>query len=186
MDIKEFLDQSAGKWFSQRTNHYLSSVPAQSGKSDIIIEILSNEAPEVVQLCQQYKIAPASALCGVKVNWDGIMAGDAKKQVGSTIFVPVPDSDKPNHGQLLRPMANGNKTTVAGHYFMARDDSLTMITEDETMYSEERLWYASPNLRFRTNIIKRFGNFSLTSFCSEIRMGMTKQAKTAQDAAANV
>jgi len=177
MDIKEFLDQSAGKWFSQRTNHYISSVPAQSGKSDVIIEILSSEAPEVVQLCQQYKIAPASALCGVKVNWDGIMAGEAKKQVGSTIFVPVPDSDKPDHGQILRPIGKSKKMTVAGHYIMAKDDSLTMITEDEAMYTEERLWYASPNLRFRTNIIKRSGGFTQTSFCSEIRMGITKPAK---------
>ena len=174
MDIKEFLDQSAGKWFSQRTNHYLASVPAQSGKSDIVIEILSKEAPEVVQLCQQYDIAPASALCGVKVNWDGMMAGETKKQVGSTIFVPVPNTDKPNSGQLLRPIYNGKVPPTAGRYIMARDDSLTMITEDEAMYSEERLWYASPNLRFRTNIIKRFGGFTHTSFCSEIRMGITR------------
>ncbi|NEP61915.1 MAG: phycobiliprotein lyase [Symploca sp. SIO2G7] len=183
MDIKEFLDQSAGKWFSQRTNHYLSSVPAQSGKSDIIIEILASDAPEVVQLCQQYNIDPASALCGVKANWDGIMAGDAKKQIGSTIFVPVPNSDKPNQGEILRPIGNGQKPSVVGHYIMAKDDSLTMITEDETIYTEERLWYASPNLRFRTNIIKRCGGFSLTSFCSEIRMGLTKPPQKTEDAA---
>ncbi|NES24210.1 MAG: phycobiliprotein lyase [Symploca sp. SIO3E6] len=183
MDIKEFLDQSAGKWFSQRTNHYISSVPAQSGKSDIIIEILASDAPEVVQLCQQYNIAPASALCGVKTNWDGIMAGEAKKQVGSTIFVPVPNLDKPNQGQILRPISNGQKPTVPGHYIMAKDDSFTMITEDKTIYTEERLWYASPNLRFRTNIIKRLGGFTQTSFCSEIRMGMTKPQQKAENAA---
>ena len=183
MDIKEFLDQSAGKWFSQRTNHYISSVPAQSGKSDIVIEILASDAPEVVQLCQQYNINPASALCGVKTNWDGFMAGEAKKQLGSTIFVPVPNSEQPNQGKILRPIGNSPKPTVVGQYIMAKDDSLTMITEDKTMYTEERLWYASPNLRFRTNIIKRLGGFKQTSFCSEIRMGMTKPPQKAENAA---
>jgi len=185
MDIKEFLDQSAGKWFSQRTNHYIASVPAQSGKSDIVIEILASDAPEVVQLCQQYNMDPAAALCGVKTNWDGIMAGEAKKRVGSTIFVPVPNSDQPNQGKILRPIDNSQKPTVTGHYFMGKDDSLTMITEDEKIYTEERLWYASPNLRFRTNIIKRFGGFSQTSFCSEIRMGITKPPQKTADTAAS-
>ncbi|NET59571.1 MAG: phycobiliprotein lyase [Symploca sp. SIO2E6] len=185
MDIKEFLDQSAGKWFSQRTNHYISDAPAQSGKSDIIVEILASDTPEVVQLCQQCNIAPVSALCGVKVNWDGIMAGEAKKQIGSTIFVPVPDSNQPNQGKILRPIGNSKQPRVVGHYIMAKDDSLTMITEDETMYTEERLWFASENLRFRTNIIKQSGGFTQTSFCSEIRMGITKPPQKVQDTPAN-
>ncbi|HEY9702550.1 MAG TPA: phycobiliprotein lyase, partial [Allocoleopsis sp.] len=37
-----------------------------------------------------------------------------------------------------------------------------------------RLWFASPNLRLRTSILKRFGGFSMASFCSEIRLGVTK------------
>jgi hypothetical protein len=51
------------------------------------------------------------------------------------------------------------------------------------MYSEERLWFASPNLRLRTSILKRFGGFSMASLSSEIRLGVTQAPKKAEDAA---
>lgn len=184
MDIKEFFEQSAGRWFSQRTSHHLAFKQAENGKSNITIEMIAADAPEVVQLCQQYEVDPALALCGARVTWDGTMDWDEQKHQGSTVLVPVADPDKPNEGKLLREMGYAEKAPVAGRYIMGDDQALTLITDYETMYSEERLWFASPNLRLRTSILKRFGGFSMASLSSEIRMGVTKPAQESQDAAA--
>jgi hypothetical protein len=171
MDITEFFQQSAGKWFSQRTSHHLAFKQSESGKSDIRIEMLPQDAPEVIELCQQNEVDPALALCGARVTWDGTMEWDKEKHEGSSVLVPVADPDKPNEGKLLRDTGYAEKAPVAGRYVMGDDGSLTLITEYESMYSEERLWFASPNLRLRTSILKRFGGFSMATFCSEIRMG---------------
>jgi hypothetical protein len=187
MDIKEFFEQSAGRWFSQRSSHHLAFKQAENGKSNITIETLSADHQEVAQLCQQYEIEPQLALCGARVVWDGTMEWDEDKEQhqGSTVLVAIPDSDKPNEGRLLRAMGYAEKAPVAGRYIMGSDDALTLITEYETMYSEERLWFASPNLRLRTSILKRFGGFSMASLSSEIRLGVTQAPKQAEDAAAN-
>ncbi|MEQ8960091.1 MAG: phycobiliprotein lyase [Coleofasciculus sp. C2-GNP5-27] len=184
MDIKEFFEQSAGRWFSQRTSHHLAFKQAENGKSDITIEMIAADAPEVVQLCQQYEVDPDSAICGARVTWDGTMDWDEEKHQGSTVLVPVADPDKPNEGKLLREMGYAEKAPVAGRYIMGEDQALTLITDYETMYSEERLWFASPNLRLRTSILKRFGGFSMASMSSEIRMGVTKPPQESQEAAA--
>ncbi|HEY9614037.1 phycobiliprotein lyase [Allocoleopsis sp.] len=186
MDIKEFFEQSAGKWFSQRTGHHPAFKQAESGQSNITIEILAADAPEVVQLCQQYHIEPRLAVCGARVTWDGTMEWyeDKGKRSGSTVLVPVPNPDKANEGQLLRKMADAQKAPVTGRYVIGNDDALTMITEYETMYSEERLWFASPNFRLRTTILKHSGGFSMASLYSEIRMGVSQPPKKAEDAAA--
>lgn len=184
MDIKEFFEQSSGRWFSQRTSHHLAFKQAENGKSNLTIEMIAADAPEVVQLCQQYEVDPASAICGARVTWDGTMDWDEEKHQGSTVLVAVADPDKPNEGKLLREMGYAEKAPVAGRYIMGDDQALTLITDYETMYSEERLWFASPNLRLRTSILKRFGGFSMASLCSEIRMGVTQPPKESQDAAA--
>jgi len=75
-------------------------------------------------------------------------------------------------------MGYAEKAPVAGRYVMGNDDALVLITEYESMYSEERLWFASPNLRLRTSVLKRFGGFSMASFCSEIRMGTSTPPQT--------
>jgi len=176
MDIMEFFQLSAGKWFSQRTSHHLAFKQSEGGKSDLQIETLPKDDPAVIQLCQQYEIDPALALGGARVAWDGTMEWDEGKHSGSTVLVPVADPEKPREGKLLREMGYAEKAPVAGRYSMGDDEALTLITEYETMSSEERLWFASPNLRLRTSILKRFGGFSMASFCSEIRMGVTKAA----------
>ncbi len=178
MDITEFFQQSSGKWFSQRTSHHLAFKQSESGKSNLTIEVLPKDDPAVVKLCQQYEVDPALALCGARVSWDGTMEWDEEKHAGSTVLVPIADAEKPNEGKLLREQGYAEKAPVAGRYIMGSDDALTLITEYETMYSEERLWFASPNLRLRTSILKRFGGFSMASFCSEIRMGGAQPQST--------
>jgi len=183
MDIQEFFHLSAGKWFSQRTSHHLAFKQAESGKSDITIEMLSQSDPEVIKLCEQYNVDPSLAWGAARVSWNGTMEWDEEKHTGSTVMVPIPDPDKPNEGKLLRDVGYAEKASVAGRYIMGSDDAFTLITEYETMYSEERIWFASPNLRLRTSILKRFGGFSMASFCSEIRMGGTQPPAKATDTA---
>ncbi len=184
MDIQEFFELSAGKWFSHRTSHHLAFKQAEDGKSDITIEMLAKDAPEVIKLCQQYEIDPTRATCGARVNWNGTMEWDEEKHTGSTVLVTVPDTEDPNRGKLLREMGYAEKAPVAGSYIMGSDDALTLTTEYETMSSEERLWFASPNLRMRVSVLKRYGGFSMASFTSEIRMGGLKPtAETTSDAA---
>lgn len=185
MDIRDFFEQSAGKWFSHRTSHHLAFKQSESGKSDIEIETLANDHPEVIKLCEQYEVDPALASCGARVSWNGTMEWDEEKHVGSTVLVSVPDPENPQEGKLLREIGYAEKVPVAGRYVMGSDGALTLITEYETMSSEERLWFASPNLRMRVSVLKRFGGFSMASFTSEIRMGGATSAATQETETSN-
>ncbi|MBF2004092.1 phycobiliprotein lyase [Chlorogloeopsis fritschii PCC 9212] len=185
-NVEEFFQLSAGKWFSHRTSHHLAFKQSESGKSDITIEMLAADHPEVIKLCEQYAIDPNRASCGARVSWNGTMEWDEQKHVGSTVLVTVPDEDNPHEGKLLREMGYAEKMPVAGSYKMGSDGALTLTTEYETMWSEERLWFASPNLRMRVSVLKRFGGFSMASFTSEIRMGGAAPAATASEAANSV
>lgn len=183
MDITEFFQQSCGKWFSQRTSHYLTFNQSESGKSDLRIEMLPTDAPEVIKLCEQHHVDPALALCGMRVSWDGTMEWDKKKQTWSTVLVPLADGATPNEGKLLRDTGHGDQAPRAGRYVMGSDDVLTLIIDDEALYSEERLWFASPNLRLRTSLVKQADGFSMASFCSEIRMGVVAPPANASSTA---
>ncbi len=169
MDIKEFLELSTGNWFSQRTSYNLEREKFENNKSEITIEMLSQDHPEVVKLCEQHKINPNVSLGGIKASWDNSVDWGKAKQKGSTLVIPIPDADRPQVGKLLQAMGNLQKTLIAGRYIMGDDRALTLIVEQGITYSEERLWFASPNLRLRTSIVKHAGGFSTTSFYSEIR-----------------
>ncbi|MEH2292957.1 phycobiliprotein lyase [Nostoc sp.] len=186
MNIEEFFQLSAGKWFSHRTTQHLAFNQSENSKSDIIIETLPIDHPEVIKLCQNYKVNPSSASCATKITWNGTREKDQAKHSGSTVLVSVPDADNPAQGKLLREIVDADKTPVAGRYKIDTDGALTLITEDETMSSEERLWFASPNLRMRVNVLKSFGGLSITSFTSEIRMGGFPPAAKASEAANSV
>lgn len=170
MDIIEFLKLSAGQWFSQRTIHNLVSGELQAGKSEVNVDILEQTDPTVIKLCEQHQIDPGLAqLAGVRINWNGSTNREQVKEVGSTVLIPIPNSDDPHQGKLLQDRGDGNSQKISGRYIMGSDDVLTLITESEGLYAEERLWYLIPNLRLRTSVVKRANGFTLASFCSEIR-----------------
>ncbi|OCR00128.1 chorismate-binding protein [Oscillatoriales cyanobacterium USR001] len=182
MDIIEFFEHSAGKWFSQRTLHNLTSGKLQAGKSELKIEILSASDPAVIKVCSEHSIAPTLAtLAGIRVTWN--VVADPNQKNGSTVLVPIPNSDNPKVGKLLKsadsyPKNALGKPTVGfvTTYIIGEDDVLTLIGESEDFYATERLWYLMPNLRIRTSVVKESSGMTVASFCSEIRMGVSKPA----------
>ena len=173
MDIVEFFQRSSGKWFSQRTSHDRAFNQENEGQSELQIELLPQNDPAIITLCEQNEVDPALALCGVRVTWDGTTNEGKQKQTGKTVLVPIADPERPHEGKLLREMSAAEPAPIVGRYSIGSDETVTFIAESATMYSEERVWFANPNLRFRTSILKQSGGFRTASFCSEIRKGVT-------------
>jgi phycoerythrin-associated linker protein len=175
MEIAEFLELCAGKWFSLRTSYHLDRAEVENSKSDLTVERLSQDSPEIIALCQQSNIDASASLGGTKTLWDNSPDWGKPKQTGSAILILIGDRDRPQTGKLVHAAGMPAKTPISGRYVLGNDEALTFIVEEEKLYLEERLWYASPNLRLRTSSIKHANGFSRTAFYSEIRKVAPKQ-----------
>ncbi len=176
MNIREFFELSAGKWFSQKTSQHLTLKQSEHGKSDLVIEILPTDNPQVTNLCQQASIEPSSIWGGVKYTWKGTVAWDAQtqnpaNQQGESIAIAIPDAPEARTGKLVHASSTNDKSPQVARYTMGDDNALTLITKHEHTCSEERVWFESDNVRVRTTIITQANGESLASFYSEIRMG---------------
>lgn len=174
MDIQEFFEISAGKWFSQRTSTYHGRPQPETGKSDLRIEFLAQDDPVVSQLVQQFAVTSGLAICGARLTWNAQMESAKAKQAGSVLLIVVPDPEQPQSGRLLRSRNEADTIPITSRYQIGIDGALTLVTQEEALTSEERLWFASPNLRLRTTILKQKGVFSMASFTTEIRMGLSQ------------
>lgn len=172
MNVMDFFRQSAGQWNSQRTTHHLPFRRAELGGSTIAVEALEANHPSVVEICNLHEVDSALAVGGALVTWQGSMAWDRDEDnhTGNTVFALVPDADNPQQGRLLRERGYAEIVPVIGRYEIDADEGLLLTTEYETMSSVERFWFANPNLRLRTSVVKRFGGFSTASFCAESRL----------------
>ncbi|NJM00343.1 MAG: phycobiliprotein lyase [Synechococcaceae cyanobacterium SM2_3_2] len=167
--VMDFFRQSEGQWMTQRTSHHLAFRQSENGRSTLLISVLEIDDPKVVSTCQMHEVDPSLAAGGARVRWNGEQDWDNDEYKGDVILVPLPDPGDPSRGRLLRDQGYAEKVPVIGHYRMEPDGAMILTTAYEMTESEERLWFASPNLRLRTSVVKRFGGFSMASFCSEIR-----------------
>lgn len=172
MDINDFFQQSEGRWFSQRTSHLLASKQSESSKSNIQFELLAADAPAVVQLCERSHVDPALALCGGSITTEITQDLSSRKRIVTTLLVPLANPENPNEGSFLHTSSTDSSASK-GRYSVGTDEALTLIIDSDSLSSEERLWFASPNLRLRTSVIKRPDGFSVASFSTEIRLGVT-------------
>ncbi len=167
MDIVSFVETLAGKWFSQRTTHYLASQSSKAGQSNLMIEVLPATDASLVQLCEAQGQNPSHIVCGLKVDQDSRMDGDTSNTQRTTLMV------------MLQPTANGTgvllqanpKEPVAQGEYGLEDEVLTLTTQTPNGTLQERLWFVNPNLRMRTSVFKVGDAEQMASFCSEIRMG---------------
>jgi hypothetical protein len=176
MDVREFFELSAGKWFSQKTSHHLTLKQSEQGKSDLTIEILPSDNPQAIELCQQAGVDPSSLWGAVKYTWKGTIIWDTHPQnstnrQGESIAIVSADLPTANTGRLFQSANGNNRSPQVVRYTMGDDDALTLVTEQENISCEERVWFESNNVRLRTTIVTQSNCDSLASFYSEIRMG---------------
>ncbi len=170
MEIVNFFEKLAGRWFSQRTTHALSTQQSKAGKSDLEVEFLTADTAEVKQLCAQQK--ESTPLCGLRIQQSSTIDGDTKPRVMTTLLVPLKpeESDGIYSGTILRSGAQ-NKSS-----YTLEEEVLTIVNDQEEAHSEERMWFINENLRMRTGMTELKGGpnsgLRVASFCSEIRMGV--------------
>jgi hypothetical protein len=169
MEAMEFFRLSEGRWHSQRTTHHLLLRRSETGQTEIVVQVLEADHPKVVEICHLHQMEPNLAIGGCQVSWKGTMVWDNNSDAneGSTVFVLIPDHAQ--QGQLLRERGYAESVPVVGRY-QVEEEGLILTTEYETMSSVERFYFASNDVRLRTNTVKQFGGFSTASFCTERRI----------------
>ncbi|MEL6351842.1 MAG: phycobiliprotein lyase [Cyanobacteria bacterium J06627_28] len=172
MDIVNFFEKLAGRWFSQRTTHALSTQQSKAGKSDLEVEFLAADSPDVAKLYQSVEASQslAAPLCGLRIHQSSTIEGDSQAKKMTSLMVPLTPSDETDGGKLLRQGTAGDMS-VSGTYTL-EDEVLTIITDTKEAHSTERLWFINDNLRMRTGMTELAGGLRIASFCSEIRLGV--------------
>ncbi|MGB3615002.1 MAG: phycobiliprotein lyase [Elainellaceae cyanobacterium] len=170
MDIKIFFEQSCGKWFCQCTSQHLGHSQSEWQRTDTWITLVPTDDSSVLQLCSQFNIDPSLALCSLSARWEGTIGASPNKSKGTTLLVSIANAEDPGQGTLLRQSSPNNIATTAC-YMVEQTETLVIMSEQDGLELEERLWFASPKLRLRNSILKRPDAFNTTSFFSEIRVG---------------
>ena len=174
MDINKFLEQTAGNWFSQRTTYQIAKNQVENSKADLRIKILPPDDSQIGQLCQQHHLNSNLSLGAIASSWDNSPDWGKPKQNGSAMLVLIADENDSQTGTIFRLLDNSQKQIIVGHYVLGNDQALRLNLEQDSNCIEERIWFASPNLRLRTTIIKNGDEFTTTSFYSEIRKVVKK------------
>ncbi|MEC4805794.1 MAG: phycobiliprotein lyase [Jaaginema sp. PMC 1079.18] len=169
MNIKEFFEKSAGQWLSQRTHYQLTRQDMGDGKAELSITDLAANTDEVKSLCEAVGFDINSNLVGVKVSWDNSSDYGKDKQKGSAILVAIPNAENETTGKIAQKVNSPQAPVMTGHYSIDESEAITLVTENDSLYTEERIWFANDNLRMRTSLIKESDRFSRAAFYSEIR-----------------
>ena len=175
MDIKKFLNLCSGNWFSQRTNYSLGGEKALSGKADLGITLVTADDTRVAQLCMESRIDPQKVIGGLLYSWDTSVDWGKPKMQGSSLIVFIPDAESLATGKLLTNTQIEPGMKSIGTYSLGDDEALTLEIANGDVQAEERIWFASENLRLRTATIKQSNNVGQTTFYSEIRKAAPKK-----------
>ena len=184
MDLNQFVEQSIGRWRSQRSAHHLAFTQFEQVKSTIEIAALAPDDTGVLEVCALYNIDPARITSPFQMSWQGESNWEDdwddedeensepdENLSGSCILVPIPSAENINQGQLLRDRGYAETIPAIGNYSLNDEGMFTLITSYDNAAAEERIWFGTPNLRFRASCIKTSGGQGVTtaSFSSEIR-----------------
>lgn len=172
MNITEFVELSFGQWRSQRSAHHLAFSHFEEITSTINIEQLSSDDNSVITLCKAHNIDPQLAKSPFKMSWSGQSDWNEEEALeGSTILVPIPDREHLTKGRLLREQGYAETVAAVGEYSISEDGTFLLVTKYDRAAAEEKIWFATPNLRFRVSLIKTGDGKGVTtaSFSSEIR-----------------
>ncbi len=172
MDITKFVELSIGRWRSQRSAHHLAFGHFEEVLSTIDIVPLAADDPAVIELCKACDIDSQMVSNPFRMSWEGESDWDEEETLqGTTVLVPIPDRQVPSKGKLLRDRGYAETMTAVSTYQISEDGTFILLTQYDRATAEEKIWFATPNLRFRVSLIKTSSGQGVTtaSFSSEIR-----------------
>ena len=170
MQNVNFFKKQGGRWFSQRTTHYLKAGGSKAGKSDLEITYIDANADDVIRLCDDANWSATDAVGGLRIAQKStIVGGQSRNQ--STLLVAIATDE--SNGKLVSK-SNGASSIQISEYRL-ENDILTIVTEANGLQAEERWWFITDRLRMRTNVLSDAEGQTMASFCSEIRLGDVSQ-----------
>jgi hypothetical protein len=178
-NMMEFFQKSEGTWFTQRTVHHFEAVTAdQSGESNISIEVLTADRPQVQAVCQQQGIDPTKARGGASFLWQDNQDRNALDPDRAAVLVDIPDDASLQSGKLLRNQGYVEKIPVISRYWFGRDGILTIDTDYDSNQGQERCWFVNADFRVRVSTVRNNNGVHIMTYCSERRcIGETELAK---------
>ncbi|MCS6781755.1 MAG: phycobiliprotein lyase [Gloeomargarita sp. SKYBB_i_bin120] len=142
-DLEQLLQHHVGTWICQRTRFYLDGAPANHGKAQLQVANLGPDAPHSL---------------GLVLTWT-----ENNQPVGRTTLAFDPASSCFWHYP-----AGGSPAT--GHYTWDSHGVLELtLAGADGLQIQERLWFAAPNLRLRTVLVRNQQGLVAASFYSDIR-----------------
>lgn len=169
MTAEDFFERSVGEWRSQRSSHNLAWAQFEQITSAIVIAELDRTNDEVVKLCDSNKVNVSDVIFSMKMSWEGESDWDDEVSEGESVMSVIKDGER--HGRLLRSVGYAETIPAVGTWEMSDDGVFTLETSYDAAAAEERIWFATPNLRLRMSQIRTScGKGVVTaSFSSEIR-----------------
>ena len=166
MNVTQFFRLCLGRWRSQRSGHNLVRGGFEELCTTIVIRALSADDRHVLNLCRWYDVSPEAVFHPLDVR----SMGDRGGAEDNYLLVPLPDPDNPNRGKMLRSRPDEGSIHSC-IYRLHEDDTMTIVTEYERAATEERIWFASPNLRLRVSTVRMedSGAIATTTFASDVR-----------------
>lgn len=170
MSVEEFFAASNGEWKSQRSSHNLAWGQFEAVTSEINIEAMGKDNSEVISLCESNKVGLDSVALALGMSWEGESDWDDDAVMkGSTVMAVVKDGE--NHGRLLRSVGYAEEIPAVGTWEMTPDGIFVLTTMYDMAAAEERIWFATKDLRMRVSQIRTSSGRGVVtaSFSTEIR-----------------
>ena len=168
--IEEFIEKSIGEWKSLRSTHTIAFQEFENTTSNIFISYLSLDSSEAKNLLEKFNFS-LNPKFAIKIIWQATSdwAIEDKSDPNETILIFSPKDI--NSGIILKNKGYAEIIHTYSNYFIDPQENLNIITEYNSILSEEKIWFISDHLRARYSLIKNkeFGSLIQTSHSSEIR-----------------
>ena len=173
MQIEQFFLKSVGEWNSMRSGHSLAFQEFEDIRSKIKIIPAQTNDPRVIKLVKDNFINNNAKIKAFLINWEAKSEwGDENQKEnlsGESILVPLEMSKK--EGKIIRSVGYTEAIQVVSLYKFLEDGTLIINSTYNQIFTEERIWFVSNNLRSRSSVTRALDSLAIlqTSYASEIR-----------------
>ena len=173
MNIEEFFLKSVGEWNSMRSGHSLAFQEFEEIRSKIRIVSAKSNDSRVSKFLKDNLISSNAVNKAFLINWEAKSEWGEENQKenssGESILVPIEISK--TEGKIIRSVGYTEAVQVVSLYKILNDGTLIIYSDYSHIFTEERIWFVSNNLRSRSSVTRAINSLAIlqTSYASEIR-----------------